>query len=209
RNSIIRADYRDFAGTSFSPQHFPRGITCSAASHDDDVLRRSHRLGRRFLRGVLSAHEKLATAGFNLPRTNRVERWRAERLTRAKAETGVMPRTSDCIIHQEALGQRGAIVGAGRAYGEVGICAPNHHYGLALGVAQQHAIPLKLGESDTLREVKSAQFLSFRHFVQILPRTICPTVDHFGCQTANLLDGSLRFSCEPVLPHLKRSFPLD
>src|SRR5262249_42716846 len=38
RNSIIRADYRDFAGTSFSPQHFPRGITCSAASHDDDVL---------------------------------------------------------------------------------------------------------------------------------------------------------------------------
>src|SRR5215469_178448 len=67
RNGLIRADHRDAARISLSPQHFRGGITCGAASHDDDVLRRLGGPSRPFLGRLLFAHEEFAAAGFNLP----------------------------------------------------------------------------------------------------------------------------------------------
>ena len=74
-----------------------------------------------------------------------------------------MPWTSDGIVHHQTFGQRGPIMGAGRADGEEGVGALSHQYGLAPGVALQHAAVAKLGDRDPLREVRSAQFLFFCH----------------------------------------------
>jgi hypothetical protein len=163
RYGVICANHRDAAGISFPPQHFRRSVTCGAASHDDDVLWRLRGPGRPLLLGLLFAHEELAAACFNLPRADRVKRRSAKRLTGAKTKTGVMPRAPDGIAHHKAFGQRAAIMGTGRAYGEVGIGAPSHQDGLAIGVALQHAAVGKLCERDPLLKVGSAQFLFFCH----------------------------------------------
>jgi hypothetical protein len=52
-----------------------------------------------------------------------------------------------------------------RAYSEAGIAAASHQDRLAFGVALQHAAIGKLGESDSLRKVGSAQFLFVCHFL--------------------------------------------
>src|SRR5262249_38224171 len=102
-------------------------------------------------------------AGLDLPRADRVERRRAKRLAGAKTETGVMPWASDGVVHNQPLGKRGAIVGARSRYCEECLAAPSHQYGLALGVAQQHAPVPELRDGDPPREVRSTQFLFFRH----------------------------------------------
>jgi hypothetical protein len=65
-------------------------------------------------------------------------------------------------------------MGAGRAYGEEGIGASSHQYGLALGVALQQAALAKLSDGDPPREVRPAQFLFFSHFLEPPATYIAP-----------------------------------
>jgi hypothetical protein len=96
---------------SWTPQHFRRGVACRTAAHDDDVLGRFRRAGRaEFPLGRPLAHEELAVAGFNLPEHDRGKGERAQRLARAKTETGVMPRAANGIADDETGGQRGAVM---------------------------------------------------------------------------------------------------
>jgi hypothetical protein len=81
-----------------------------------------------------------------------------------------MPRTSDGIVRHQAFGQRRPIMGAGCADSEEGIGAPGYQYGLALGVALQHAPVAKFSQRDSLREIGSAQFLFFCHLFRLSRR---------------------------------------
>jgi hypothetical protein len=75
-----------------------------------------------------------------------------------------MPWASDGIAGYKAFGQWTAIVGTGRADGEVGIAAPSDQDRLAVGVALHHAAIGELAERDSLGKVRSAQFLFFGHW---------------------------------------------
>ena len=118
----------------------------------------------RFLSGSFSRTKSFAAAGFCLPGTDRVKRRSAERLAGAKTETGVMPWASDGIAGYEALGQWTAIVGTGRADGEVSIAAPSDQDSLAVGVALHHAAIDELRDVDSLSKIWPAQFLFFDHW---------------------------------------------
>jgi hypothetical protein len=74
-----------------------------------------------------------------------------------------MPWASDRIARYKAFGQWTAIVGTGRAYGDVSVAAPSDQDRLALGVALHHAAIGELAERDSHRKVRSAQFLFFGH----------------------------------------------
>jgi hypothetical protein len=75
-----------------------------------------------------------------------------------------MPWASDGIARYKAFGQWTAIVGTGRADGEVGIAAPGDQDSFAVRVALHHAAVGELGDGDSLRKVRSAQFLFFGHW---------------------------------------------
>src|SRR3984957_10903537 len=79
-----------------------------------------------------------------------------------------MPWASDGIVGYEAYGQWTAIVGTGRADGEVGSAAPSDQDSLAVGVALHHAAVGELGDGDALRKVGAAQFLFFCHWFAAL-----------------------------------------
>jgi hypothetical protein len=76
----------------------------------------------------------------------------------------MMPWASDSIAGYEAFGQWTAIVGTGRADGEVGIAAPSDQDSLAVDVALHHAAVAELGDGDSPRKVGPAQFLFFGHW---------------------------------------------
>jgi hypothetical protein len=76
-----------------------------------------------------------------------------------------MPWASDGIARYKAFGQWTAIVGTGRADGEIGIAAPSDQDSLAVGVALHHAAVGELGDGDSLRKVGPAQFLFFGHWL--------------------------------------------
>src|SRR6185437_15174970 len=90
---------------------------------------------------------------------------RAQRLTGAKTEAGVVPWATHGIAHQNTSGERGAIMCTGSAYSKAGIAAPSHQDRLALGVALQHATVGKLRERDSQRKVGPGQFLFFCHLL--------------------------------------------
>jgi hypothetical protein len=97
-NAVICAKQSQVAAISFTPQHFGCGVPCRTAAHDDDVLWHFRRADpQRFLCGHLVAHEELAVARLNLPAGHRVKRRRAERLSRAKTETSVMPQGQQTV----------------------------------------------------------------------------------------------------------------
>ena len=76
-----------------------------------------------------------------------------------------MPWASDGIARYKAFGQWSAIVGTGRADGEVDIAAPSDQDRLAVGVALQHAAIGELADGYSLRKVRPAQFLIFGHWL--------------------------------------------
>jgi hypothetical protein len=75
-----------------------------------------------------------------------------------------MPWASDGIAGYKAFGQWTAIVGTGRADGDVSIAAPSDQDRLAVGVALHRAAIGEHAERDSLRNVRSAQFLFFGHW---------------------------------------------
>jgi hypothetical protein len=75
-----------------------------------------------------------------------------------------MPWASDGIAGYKAFGQWTAIVGTGRADGEVGIAAPSDQDRLAAGVALHHAAVGELADGDSLRKVAPAKFLFLGHW---------------------------------------------
>jgi len=75
-----------------------------------------------------------------------------------------MPRASDGLAGFKAFGQWTAIVSTGRADGEVGIAASGDQDRLTTSVSLHHLAICQLAERNSLRKVRSAQFLFFGHW---------------------------------------------
>ena len=75
---------------------------------------------------------------FDAPTRNRVQRRRAESLTGAQAEAGMMPRASNRIAHEKPLFERSAVVRADGTDREQLIAAPDKQHRFAVRVPEQH-----------------------------------------------------------------------
>ena len=118
RRRIVGGEERHRAGKSLPPQHFGGGKSGSPAAHDHHPLGlRARTFGCRAPAGGLDLlpHEQHAVALFHAPAGHRVERGRGERLARAQAEASVVPRAAHGVADDQPLGERTAVVRAGRA----------------------------------------------------------------------------------------------
>jgi hypothetical protein len=77
--------------------------------------------------GQLFANEDHLPLTFDLPAGNRIEGWRAKGFSRAQAETGMMPRTSNGGVDEEPFREGAVIVRAVRAYSKPLIAGVRQH----------------------------------------------------------------------------------
>src|SRR6185369_1834468 len=104
----------DPARVARSPQRLGCGIARRAAAHDDDrarpvALRREWARPRTL---HLLRDDRLAAPPLDVPAGERLQRRRVLGLAGAQAETGVMPWTTDGVVHHESFGARTAVVRA-------------------------------------------------------------------------------------------------
>ena len=86
---------------------------------------------------ALSRDEDFLIAPFHGPARDGRQRRRAKRFARAQVEAGVVPRTAHLVAVDESLGERAAVVRAGRADREEIVAAADEEHSLAVGVTEQ------------------------------------------------------------------------
>ena len=86
-----------------------------------------------------------------------VERGSALGRARAQIEAPVVPRAADGVAHDGALGERTAVVRAGRAHGQHVAAAPNQQHGLAGRVPEQRRVRAERLFADPRREIRPGQ----------------------------------------------------
>src|SRR6185312_374307 len=92
----------------------------------------------------------------NSSRTNAVP-WRS---IPAQAETGVMPWAADRVTDHETFGKWSAVVGAGCADRQHVVPAPDEQRGRIVDMAKEHGTVGKIGNRNTLPEIRAADRLS-------------------------------------------------
>jgi hypothetical protein len=107
--------------------------------------------GRRALH--LAGDEDAAVPTFRSPAIDRTEGRRAERLARAQAEAGVVPRAADRIALYQALAQGSVIMGAGAADGEHLVSGTDENYGFLADMAFENLTVTKRFNRDALRQI--------------------------------------------------------
>ncbi len=150
---IVVAEHGDAALVVEAAEHLGRGKPCCSAADDDDLIRLSaaprsarFRLGRR----PLLAREDFPLALFDLPAFDRRERGRAQRLTRAQIETGVMPRTTNGVADDETVCKRPMVVRAMRAHGEDFRSSAHEENVLIADLSHEHAAIWEHARIDAL-----------------------------------------------------------
>src|SRR5205807_9035440 len=100
------------------------------------------------------------------PAGDRIQRRSAEGGAGTQAETGMMPRATDRVADQKAVGQRGAIMRAEGADREHLASVPRQQHGFPMCVPKQHRAVGYLRKRDTIDEVRSAEsVLGFVHSI--------------------------------------------
>ena len=118
RAAIVGAEQQDLAVVALAAQRLGRRFAGRARADDGDGPQRrlapqaspARRAARRTRIGRAGALDVVAGEG--------VQRRRAQRRAGAQIEAGVVPGAADGVAVERALGQRAAVVGAGRADGE-------------------------------------------------------------------------------------------
>ena len=87
----------------------------------------------------LVSHEDLVAGAFHAPARDGVEGGRTQRLAGFEAETGVVPRASNRVAHDEAFGKRTVIVRAMRADREESIAGASQKNMILSDVPEDHA----------------------------------------------------------------------
>jgi hypothetical protein len=96
--------------------------------------------------------------------SDRIQRRRTQRLARAQAKARVMPRAADSLLDNQAFRQRAAVMRASCASGKDVVALPHQHHRLAIDLAEQRRILLKLVDVDAGFQVRSFRlFVAFRH----------------------------------------------
>src|SRR5262249_55918154 len=111
----------------------------------------------------LLAHERLAVALLYLPARHRIERRRSDRLAGAQAEAGVMPGAAHGVIDHQALGERPAVMRAGRADRENLVAAPGQQHRLVAHAAADHLSVGEIAQRNSLGEVGTLRLRLFGH----------------------------------------------
>jgi len=156
--------HRQLAQVALTSQGFGRGLGCRATPddhHGGEPTRHGVLRGLPIL-GFAQDNQALAAA-LPVPTRDGVQRGRGQRLAGAQIETRVMPGTANGIAHQQAFGERTAVVRARRAHRKYLLAAFGQEYGFTLGVAQQQTAVFELTCVDPLSQIRSSQLARSAH----------------------------------------------
>ena len=155
RRVRLGIDNCDRTGVSLSTQHLGRRTPRGTRSDDDHRTRavssRPPRRRKRITLRTLRSHEQSGTAPIDVPTCDRVQRRRAQGFARAEREAGVVPRAAHCIADHRALGERPAVVRAGRAHREILGAAPCNEHRLSRGMPEYHCAVRHVGRCNARR----------------------------------------------------------
>ena len=152
----------------FAPEHLGGRECGGAAAHDHHALgvfARASRLARPAPRGRLDllTHARLSVALVHAPARHRIERRRSDRLAGAQAEAGMVPRAAHGVADRQSLGERPAVVRAGRTDGEEFIAAARKQDRFLPDMSADHAAVGEVVERDALREIGTGRLRWLAH----------------------------------------------
>src|SRR4030095_8321823 len=94
----------------------------------------------------LFAHEHHLAAALDSPAWNWIQGRRAQRLTAAPAEAGVMPRAPDRVLDNQSIGERPVIVSAVGTHGKELTTGTSQHGDLDSDAPEQDSMGGKVGD---------------------------------------------------------------
>src|SRR5262249_9641800 len=169
RRSVVLVDDGEPSVVARAAKHLGGRGAGGAAADDDDGSRSGRPVAGDGIGGAegvalaLSRDEDFLVAPFHGPARNGRQRRRAKRFARAQVEAGVVPGTAHLVAVDESLGERAAVVGAGRADREEIVAAADEEHGLAVRVTEQ-GLPVAHGARvHSGAKVRSDELRLFRH----------------------------------------------
>src|SRR3546814_4310554 len=94
---------------------------------------------------------------FHSPTRDGIQGRRAKNFAGAQAETGMMPRATDCVIDEKPIAKRGAIVRAGGANCEQLVTAPDKKHLFTVRMPEQHGLVRDRCERNALGKVRTTE----------------------------------------------------
>ncbi len=157
RHVRVGIDDGDRPGVALSTEGLRGAVPRGTASHDDDALGRV-RPPRGPAGGLTPGpDEHLAATPLHVPARQIVQRRRPQRLTCPEAEAPMMQRAAHRVAHHQPLGERAAVVGAGRADGEPLVAAVGKQHRLAVHVAGHHPAIRNVRGRNALSQVRAGR----------------------------------------------------
>src|SRR5438270_688818 len=165
RRHVIIAKHRDRAGIALTPQHLRSGFPRRATADNDDGLRRGLQCRPRLAACRLDLFPDIyrPIPLLDTPAWDRVQRWRAQRLSGTKTETGVVPGTAHCVLDEDPLSEWTVVVGAFGADREQLLTTAREQHRVVRDVPQNHAALFNIRKRHPLRKVGSVELLLVAH----------------------------------------------
>jgi hypothetical protein len=159
RHRIVIAQHHDAALVPLPPQCFGGGKAGRTTADDDDFFRRfggGRAAGHGRNRRRFPAHEYLALSLLDRKTRQWAQGRRAQRLTCAQAETGMVPGAAHGIVNQQPLGQIRVIMGAMCPDREQRRAAAHEQNLFGSGITDELAAIAKLPRVDALGQIGTA-----------------------------------------------------
>jgi len=153
----------DGTGIPGAPQCLRGGGAGGTAAHDHDGAGRPRRHARRRRHLSLGADAHTPVRAPHVPAGDRVEGGGADGFAGAKAQARVMPRTAHRVPDHEPLGERAAVVRAGRAGGEDLLAPAHEQHRFTLGMADEGSPVAQVVPGDTRLEIRTRQLVPAAH----------------------------------------------
>jgi hypothetical protein len=111
----------------------------------------------------LFAHEHHLAAALDSPAWNWIQGRRAQRLTAAQAEAGVMPRAPDRVLDNQSIGERPVIVSAVGTHGKELTTGTSQHGVLVADAPEQDSMVRKGSNRNPFAQVRPCFGLGITH----------------------------------------------
>jgi hypothetical protein len=111
----------------------------------------------------LFAHEHHLSAALDSPAWNRIQGRRAQRLSTAETEAGVMPRAPDRVLDNQSIGERSVIVGAMGTHRKELTTGTSQHGVLVADAPEHDSTVRKGGDRNPSAQVRPCFGLGITH----------------------------------------------
>jgi len=156
RRRLVGAEQQDLTVVSLAPQNLGRRFARRAGAHDGDRAQRRLAPQRDWI-AAPGTDPDLPVRALDLVAGQGVVGRRAQHGAGPQVEAGVVPRAADGAVDHATLGQRAAVVCAGRPHGEDLLAVAHQQDRFAVGLTEQRSVRRDVFLRDAGRQIRTRE----------------------------------------------------